>query len=272
MPTDTAVWRKPTLHALGPNLLRISPARRAAALASPFVCFAAFFVLAAAGLHVSAVLAVIVLSFVTYGSVSHDLVHANLGLSPAVNRRFLSVMELLMLRSGSVYRIVHLNHHAKFPDPDDDPEGAAARFGLARTLWDGVTFQFKLGRWAWKRAGPADRRRMRLEWVGIFILLGASVVALPFTRIPLAYCGLVYAGSWIIPLVTSYFVHRPEESHVLRQTRLFRGRFYSLVALDHLYHLEHHLYPQVPHQNWKALASRLDPHFEMAGVEAQRVF
>ena len=59
---------------------------------------------------------------------------------------------------------------------------------------------------------------------------------------------------------------------MLRQTRLFRGAFYSLVALDHLYHLEHHLYPQVPHQNWKRLARRLDPHFREAGIEPRRVF
>ena len=38
------------------------------------------------------------------------------------------------------------------------------------------------------------------------------------------------------------------------------------------YHLEHHLYPKVPHQNWKRLARRLDPHFREAGLEARRVF
>jgi hypothetical protein len=63
-----------------------------------------------------------------------------------------------------------------------------------------------------------------------------------------------------------------DEDHVLRQTRLYRGAFYSLVALDHLYHLEHHLYPQVPHQNWKRLARRLDAYFEEAGLKPHRVF
>jgi beta-carotene hydroxylase len=214
----------------------------------------------------------VVLSFLTYGSVSHDLVHANLGLPPAVNRGVLRVMELLMLRSGTVYRIVHLNHHAKYPDAHDDPEGAAARLGLARTLGEGVIFQFKLGRWAWRRASQGDRRRMLAEWCGIGAILATSVALLPRTPVLLAYCALVYAGSWVIPLVTSYLVHDPGADHVLRQTRLYRGAFYSLVAFDHLYHLEHHLYPQVPHQNWKRLARRLDPHFKRAGVEPRRVF
>ena len=42
----------------------------------------------------------------------------------------------------------------------------------------------------------------------------------------------------------------------------------SLVAMQHLYHLEHHLYPMVPHHNWPKLARRLDPYFKSAGVEA----
>ena len=64
---------------------------------------------------------------------------------------------------------------------------------------------------------------MLAEWCGIAAILATSVALVPVTRIPIVYCALVYAGSWIIPLVTSYLVHAPEENHVLRQTRLFRG-------------------------------------------------
>lgn len=271
MPAPDA-WRKPTISELGPDLLRLSPLRRRVAVAMPFVCFAGYFLFAMTGHPIAALVAIVAMSFVTYGSVCHDLVHANLGLSRTTNRRLLSLFEMLMLRSGTVYRIVHLNHHAKYPDADDDPEGAAARFSLGRTLWEGVIFQFKLGRWAWLRAPATDRRHMLMEWCGIGAIVAACVVVAPITLAPIAYCGLVYAGSWIIPLVTSYLVHRPTERGALRQTRLFRGAFFSLVAFEHLYHLEHHLYPQVPHQNWKRLARRLDPYFKEAGITPQRVF
>jgi beta-carotene hydroxylase len=40
----------------------------------------------------------------------------------------------------------------------------------------------------------------------------------------------------------------------------------SVIALEHLYHLEHHLYPAVPHHNWPRLAKRLDPYFEAMGI------
>jgi beta-carotene hydroxylase len=40
-----------------------------------------------------------------------------------------------------------------------------------------------------------------------------------------------------------------------------------VIFRQHLYHLEHHLYPAVPHQRWPQLATRLDPHFDSAGVK-----
>jgi beta-carotene hydroxylase len=75
-------------------------------------------------------------------------------------------------------------------------------------------------------------------------------------------------GSWVIPLATSYLPHNAEGRDVLSQTYLFRGKVASIIALEHLYHLEHHLYPMVPHHNWPTLAKRLDPYLKKAGVEA----
>ena len=75
------------------------------------------------------------------------------------------------------------------------------------------------------------------------------------------------AGSWIYPFVTAYVVHDAAGRDDLTRTRLFRGRLLSLLALEHLYHLEHHLYPQVPHHNWPRLARRLDPYFARLGLQ-----
>ena len=44
-----------------------------------------------------------------------------------------------------------------------------------------------------------------------------------------------------------------------------------MIALEHLYHLEHHLYPAVPHHHWKKLADRLEPVFEREGVRARKL-
>jgi beta-carotene hydroxylase len=79
------------------------------------------------------------------------------------------------------------------------------------------------------------------------------------------------AGSWLFPLATAFIPHDAQGTSTLTQTRLYRGRVLSLLALEHLYHLEHHLYPQVPHHNWPKLAARLDPYFERAGVQPQKL-
>jgi beta-carotene hydroxylase len=111
-----------------------------------------------------------------------------------------------------------------------------------------------------------DRAWIVAEATAVVMLLGASVAAIPWTLVPAGYAALMIAGSWVFPFVTSYIPHDSHGHTTLTRTRLFRGRILSLVALEHLYHLEHHLYPQVPHHNWPRLAKRLDPYFEQAGV------
>jgi beta-carotene hydroxylase len=98
-------------------------------------------------------------------------------------------------------------------------------------------------------------------------ILGTGAIATAgITVVPIVYVGLVYCGTWVVPFVTSYVPHTPLGSGDLEQTRRFRGRVARLIAFDHLYHLEHHLYPAVPHHRWRELARRLDPHLDRAGV------
>lgn len=255
----------PTLDELGHDLLEVSPIRRVVTLLTPFACVAAYFVFASYRLWPLAVLALMYLSFVTYGSISHDLVHRTLSLPRRLNELLLTVIELLAFRSGHAYRLAHLHHHARFPH-DDDIEGAAARMSLSRTLLEGVIFQPRIMLWA---AWNHGRRHpiVFVEVALVLILLIACLATLRFTPVFAVYATLMIMGSWIIPLVTSYVPHNADGRTTLEQTRLFRGRVASVIAMEHLYHLEHHLYPQVPHHNWPKLARRLDPFFKSAKVE-----
>src|SRR5207248_1286426 len=137
----------PPLGELGHDLLDVPRWRVALSLATPFALAGAYFAVALAGWWPGAVACVVALSFVTYGSISHDLVHRALRLPRRWNEFFLTAIELLMLRSGRAYRLAHLNHHARYPDAHDDPESAAAHGGLWRALPGGpVVF----GRpWLW---------------------------------------------------------------------------------------------------------------------------
>ncbi|OWK39223.1 fatty acid desaturase [Fimbriiglobus ruber] len=258
--------RLPSLRELGIDLLRVPRWRVAVSVLTPFVLFGGYFVAAGMGYWLPAVALVGALSFVTYGSVSHDLVHSSLRLPRRMNDLLLSLIEGLMLRSGRAYRLAHLHHHAHFPDPDD-PEARAAHGSLWAALCDGPKFAVRLWVWAW-REHPEHRARLAGEAVGVIAFVG-SALALAFTGltvIPLAFVALAHCGSWAFPLATAYLPHDPAGATVVTRTRMFRGIVARVIALDHLYHLEHHLYPAVPHHQWAELGRRLTPHLIHAGA------
>lgn len=202
------------------------------------------------------------LSFATYGSCCHDLVHANFGMARNACHLWLSFIEILLMRSGTTYRITHLNHHHFYPDFHKDPEGRASYYSFFRALLEGPIFHPKLILWTLKNSNNKTRYWVFIELVLIclFWLLGIFT----FKHFPalLIYQVLITLGSWIIPLITSYLVHSPLQINPIKQTKIFRGRLLRIIALDHLYHLEHHLYPQIPHCRWFQLATILNPYFE----------
>ena len=254
----------PPLRELGPDLLRITSHQRLVTLGLPFLCCGAYFGFAFLGWWPPAVLAVAALSFFSYGSTSHDLVHRNLGLPRIVNEVLLSLIELLALRSGHAYQAAHLYHHARYPHVDDI-EARAARMSWVGALAEGVVFPYRIWLWAMRNARQV-RAWVVAEGVVCLALASAAVALCPITPVFVVYMALVIAGGWVIPLVTSYLPHDPEGKDELSQTRAFRGVVASAIALEHLYHLEHHLYPAVPHHHWPELARRLDPYLERAGV------
>jgi beta-carotene hydroxylase len=260
----------PKLTELGVDLLHITKFQQITTLTLPFLCVGVYFVFAFFGYWPLAVLTLMYLSFITYGSISHDLVHQNLGLSRRANAIFLSLIELLTIRSGHAYRMVHLHHHKRFPH-DDDIEGAASKMTFFGSLVEGTTLQLRIYIWALRRT-KQERGWVVFEGIGCLTIIMGALLVYPVTVAPLIYVVLMIMGSWIIPLITSYIPHDPNGKNMLYQTRLFRGVVASVIAMEHLYHLEHHLYPAVPHHNWPHLAKRLDPYFEEMGVKPIKIW
>lgn len=269
MPAGAKTSGMPRITELGVDLLQLSRVQVARAIGVPFVAFAAYWMLAGAGHWALAVASLVVLSFVTYGSTSHDLVHRHLGLSRLTNDILLAVIEAISLRSGHAYQAAHLNHHARFPH-DDDIEAEAAGMSLPRAALEGIVFQARIYGWALRHA-PGKRKWIVGEGLVVASIVVASMAVAWYSIVPAVYVALMIVGSWTIPIITSYIPHDPKAADVLHQTRAFRGAVARIVACDHLYHLEHHLYPQVPHQNWPRLARRLGPWFDAAGVRAIRI-
>src|SRR5215208_306999 len=117
----------PSIEELGSDMLHVPFWRRIVSCATPFLLFALFFIAAARDLWLVSLGCAMALSFVTYGSISHDLVHRNLRLPRVANDVLLCAIELLTLRSGHAYQFTHLYHHAHFPESESDLEASAAR-------------------------------------------------------------------------------------------------------------------------------------------------
>ena len=260
-------YEKPTIKSLGEDLLKLSTSKLLVTIFLPFLFFSLYFLFASQGYWVIAILCTMAFSFATYGSTSHDLVHKNLGINRISNEILLTVLEGLALRSGHAYRLSHLHHHNRFPH-EDDIEGAASKMTLFRTLLEGVIFQVKIYFWALQNVKNKTQQILIIgEGILVVTFILFSIYMLPVTSVYFVYVCLMIAGSWIIPLVTSYLVHAPFGKDELEQTKLFRGKFYRILSFEHLYHLEHHMYPMVPHKNWVTLAKRLDPYFKKHNIK-----
>ena len=79
----------PSLNFLGRDLLTVKSWRRAVSVTTPFLLTITFFVFAAYGLWIGSIACTMLLTFLTYGSISHDLVHGTLPLPRAVNETLL---------------------------------------------------------------------------------------------------------------------------------------------------------------------------------------
>ena len=256
----------PRLNELGIDLLRTTRRQRIMALARPFAGLAAFAAAAAMGLWWLEPV-IVFLIFVAIVTVTHDVVHGALGLGRRSTEIALLVLGLVLLESGHAYRLTHRQHHRVFPGPDD-PEGDPARLTFQNAVLYGPLFLPRLWWWAVRRS-RGRRREQAFLWAEAGLAAGvivASVILAPHTLAPLVYAILVIAGSWIYPLLTVHLPHRDYGETPLTQTHTLRGRIIPAIFLELTYHLEHHLYPQVPSHNLPELARRLDPFLVEAGV------
>lgn len=256
----------PSLNTLGRDLLELSLLQKIWTSAKPFLCFGAYFYFALQSNWILAILSVVVLMFVTYVSTSHDYVHGTLKLHPFLNRLLLSVTEMLVLRSGHAFKVCHLNHHRYFPG-DKDVEGACIHKSFFGTLLEGPLYVGRLYFWALNHADAQDKKWIRLEGCWFLVFLTVSLVYFDSYPLLFYYFILVQIGSWVYPMFTVYIPHRLNHTHPIFQTRVFRGFVISTLFAHHNYHLEHHLYPMVPHQNWRKLSKRLSPYLEEYNLE-----
>jgi beta-carotene hydroxylase len=261
----------PTLHEIGTDLTVTTPWQRRLTVARPFIGMAAFAVVAWLGWWWLTPIAMFGV-FVAIVTATHDVVHRTLGLSRRQTEWALFFLGLVLLESGHAYRATHLQHHKVFP-ADGDPEGYPARLSFLGAVGYGPVFLARLWWWALRRArSGGERAWLLIEAAAPFAAVTAGIFW--WSAVPglLVYSVMAIVGSWVYPLLTVYLPHHDfGDDDPLTQTRTLRGRIIPAMFLELTYHLEHHLYPQVPTHRLAELARRLDPTLAAAGVQPRRV-
>ncbi|SFO43043.1 MULTISPECIES: fatty acid desaturase family protein [Actinomadura] len=256
----------PRLSELGPDLLVTTRRRRVLTLSLPYAGIVLFAAVWAAGWWWFTPLVAFGI-FVAVVTATHDVVHRSLGLGRRSTEWFLFLLGAVLLESGHAYRATHLQHHRTFPS-DEDPEGHPADLSAVGAVLYGPVFLARLWGWAFRRASVSQRAWLLAEAALPFAAVGAGLL---FSRGLLVYAVMVLVGSWVYPLLTVHLPHRHYGDTPLTQTHTLRGRVVPALFLELTYHLEHHLYPQVPSHHLSRLARRLDPVLAEAGVRPRKV-
>ncbi|MFP5391896.1 MAG: fatty acid desaturase family protein [Gammaproteobacteria bacterium] len=261
----------PPLKAFAADLQTVTQVQRIAAPLLPLLTLAAFVALCTLRLYALLPLATVA-HFIAITAFTHDVAHGTAGLGRKASDWVLFVVSIAMLESGHAFRYSHLHHHSHCME-EDDLEGAPALGTLAEALLGGPGYLARLGLAAYRRSpSRRERRWMLAELAGCIAMVFIALLLVRVSAIPLAYLAMMWLGSWLYPVTTAWLPHYRPAAHALGQSRTLRGRIVPALFLNLTYHLEHHLYPQVPGANLHLLAERLDPYFAERGVRPVQAF
>ena len=250
------VNEKPALEELGLDLLVTSRRQRWLTLSRPVFLIALYAALASWG-QLWALPIVVFLIFVAIVTAAHDVVHGAIGLSPRQTDLALALLGAVLFESGHAYRRTHHRHHEVFPGPDD-PEGEPAKTSWQRAILGAPLFLPKLWCWAFERSRGRTGERLWLIGEALWFLVGfiGAILLLDAAPMVSGYFLMVVVGSWSYPLLTVHLPHRNYGDTPVRQTHTLRGTIMPRLFLELTYHLEHHLYPEVPSHHLPDLSRR----------------
>ncbi|MFZ6760089.1 fatty acid desaturase family protein [Undibacterium sp. Ji50W] len=260
----------PSLSNLGGNLLAASRIQRLIWPLLPWLTLAGFVVICIQHLYVLLPL-IFLVHFLVSVTFTHDVLHGAAGFKPRTTEWVLFGMSLLLLESGHAFRQAHLHHHSHCLE-EDDFEGSPAHMSFLQALAIGPVYLAKHWQHAYGLAKSRQQRRWMLVELCIPVLFLIMAIALSSrTMAPLIYFVFMWLGSCLYPITTAWLPHFSPSNAVLGQARSLRGKLIPALLCNLSYHLEHHLYPQVPSYNLPRLAEKLDPYFEKMGVSLLHV-
>ena len=207
-------------------------------------------------------------------TVLHESVHRLAHRNRAVNDAVGWITGLPLTVTQPTFRTVHLLHHAKTNESDDDPDFAVGRgpwwlrpLSFVSPLWDYRIHWY--GRRQWKNRAELVAQA-GLDAAIVAVVLGAVVTG--------SFADL--AVLWIVPALVAvaflgfafdYLPHRPQDStERYLDTRAYPSPVLNVLLLGQNYHLVHHAWVTVPWFRYQAAFDAARPHLEAVGARTTR--
>jgi fatty acid desaturase len=191
----------------------------------------------------------------------HGACHRAIGLPRRATDGVLFACSLAMLGSMHAVRWNHLRHHRRCL-ADDDIEAMGARRSAWGAILLGPRFPLRLHRAALAGTRGRARRWIVTELAGNLALLAMIVAVLPCGAL-LYHVAAMAVGQCLTAFFAVWTVHHDCAAN--QSARTIRHGLRSAITLNMFFHLEHHLYPQVPTAHLPRLAERLDAVLPDAG-------
>jgi fatty acid desaturase len=185
----------------------------------------------------------------------HEGMHYVLFKNRRTNRWVSVALGATFWMSYTSYRVLHTRHHRFLGDPRD-PDDYDNYAGRRRMVWlmqylrltvGALAYIFLIPFLAWRYANASERRDIAAEYAIILPIYALTLLLLP---------GRVLFFAWFLPLVFTGWLTaiRGLSQHGVTQTRdpylasrsINAGRVVRFFMLNENYHLEHHMFPEIP--------------------------
>jgi fatty acid desaturase len=197
---------------------------------------------------------------------AHGAQHYSIGIDRRYQDWLLSALSVLMLSSMHALQVTHMHHHRHTLD-ESDMEAATARMAWWKALAAGPWFILMLNASGYRMAKAAKRRWIRAEFALMALWVGVVVAWAPagFKWFLVAMA----AGETMTGFFAVWTVHHDcDREHQLARTQ--RGWWKNFISYEMFYHVEHHLFPDVPTPRLPELAARIDQ--ALPGLARHQVF
>jgi beta-carotene hydroxylase len=234
----------------------------------PFLAWGLAMGLAAAG-HLVLALLVLPMAFSWGLCAVHCAVHRSLGVSERTNELLLTLSGMLLFESGHAMAVTHIHHHQADPGAED-PEAYIETLGWGALIKEAPRYRYRMWGWAARQGFPRPgAAALEAAWNGGSLIL--AVLLLPVAAWLSVMIAAIHVGNAIFVVAAARGPHTNYGRPITSPFVKVRGRIIPWFLAGHAWHVEHHLYPQIPLPGLRRALPALDPILDRLGAHEVRV-